>query len=276
MKNKWAVRSIEYYQRKISPKTNITCRHTPSCSQYGKEAFERFNFFKAFFLTTKRLLTCNPLFKRKHDPTPERKRKPGFIPDKTILVTAFEPYGGDIANSSMLILNEMPNYIDDILIKTLVIPTSFNQSFKVLKEYLDNNEVDYILMLGQAAKRNNISLEIRAKNNLLENKLDNDGKTIIGSKLDINGEDFYYTKFNSTNLITPIFKRGLPIEISSYAGEYVCNYIYYKALKELPHKSLFIHTPKVIEQDNENESWIHSSRLMSDIVKDVIREMIKQ
>lgn len=73
--NKLPVKMIEWYQKSISPYTNHHCRHTPTCSQYGKEAYQRFNFFKASFLTGKRILTCNPLFKPRYDPVPEKKIK---------------------------------------------------------------------------------------------------------------------------------------------------------------------------------------------------------
>ncbi|MFA7422327.1 MAG: membrane protein insertion efficiency factor YidD [Acholeplasmataceae bacterium] len=73
--NKVAIKLIEWYQKDVSPHSNHKCRHTPTCSQYAKTSFERFNFVKASFLTTKRILTCNPLFKPKYDPVPEKKIK---------------------------------------------------------------------------------------------------------------------------------------------------------------------------------------------------------
>jgi len=72
---KVAIKLIEWYQRDISPNSNHKCRHTPTCSEYGKQCYMRFNFFKASLLTTKRILTCNPLFKPKYDPVPEKKVK---------------------------------------------------------------------------------------------------------------------------------------------------------------------------------------------------------
>ena len=72
---KLAIKSILWYQKNISPNSNHKCRHSPTCSQYGLECYQRFNFIKASFLTTKRILTCNPLFKPKYDPVPEKKVK---------------------------------------------------------------------------------------------------------------------------------------------------------------------------------------------------------
>lgn len=73
--NKIPIKLIEWYQRDISPNSNHKCRHTPTCSAYAKECYVRFNFFKASFLTAKRILSCNPLFKPKYDPVPEKKIK---------------------------------------------------------------------------------------------------------------------------------------------------------------------------------------------------------
>lgn len=72
---KLAIKLIKWYQKQISPNKPPRCRHTPTCSHYALGCYERFNFFKATFLTIKRILTCNPLFKPKYDPVPEKKRK---------------------------------------------------------------------------------------------------------------------------------------------------------------------------------------------------------
>lgn len=62
--NKFFIRIIRAYQLIFSPVfTSLGggCRFYPSCSEYSKEAFERFGFFKAVLLTLKRILKCNPL-----------------------------------------------------------------------------------------------------------------------------------------------------------------------------------------------------------------------
>lgn len=73
--NKLMIKLIKWYQKHISPNKPPRCRHTPSCSNYGLESYERFNFFKATYLTTKRIISCNPLAKPKYDPVPEKKER---------------------------------------------------------------------------------------------------------------------------------------------------------------------------------------------------------
>lgn len=53
------------------------CRFYPSCSAYALEAFQTYGFFKAFYLTIKRLLRCQPLCKGGVDPLPIPEKKHG-------------------------------------------------------------------------------------------------------------------------------------------------------------------------------------------------------
>lgn len=68
--NKLVIKLIKIYQRSHQGKTSH-CRYRPTCSNYALEAFLKFSFFYALFLTVKRILRCNPLFKPKYDPVPK-------------------------------------------------------------------------------------------------------------------------------------------------------------------------------------------------------------
>jgi uncharacterized protein len=63
-----AVFLITLYQRMISPLFPPACRFTPTCSQYAKEAFGTYGFFKGFWLTLKRLSKCHPFHPGGYDP----------------------------------------------------------------------------------------------------------------------------------------------------------------------------------------------------------------
>lgn len=68
--NDQALKFIDTYQ-KNKDSNNKKCRFIPTCSAYAKEAYSKFNFLKASYLTTKRLLKCNPLTKMgTYDPLP--------------------------------------------------------------------------------------------------------------------------------------------------------------------------------------------------------------
>lgn len=70
------IKLINNYQMNKSNEGTKKCRFLPTCSEYAKECYERFNFFHASLLVTSRLIRCNPFHKMDIDPVPlERKYK---------------------------------------------------------------------------------------------------------------------------------------------------------------------------------------------------------
>jgi uncharacterized protein len=67
---KIAIIPILVYQYVISPLTPASCRFTPTCSQYMKEAILSHGIFKGFYLGLKRIGKCHPWGGHGHDPVP--------------------------------------------------------------------------------------------------------------------------------------------------------------------------------------------------------------
>ncbi|MCQ2604918.1 MAG: membrane protein insertion efficiency factor YidD [Bacteroidales bacterium] len=61
---------IRIYQRCISPLLPPSCRYTPTCSQYGVEAIQKYGVLKGGWLLLKRLLRCHPWGGHGYDPVP--------------------------------------------------------------------------------------------------------------------------------------------------------------------------------------------------------------
>lgn len=61
---------IKTYRIFISPLLGSNCRYTPTCSEYGIIALKKHGVFKGVFLTVKRIIKCNSLFKGGYDPVP--------------------------------------------------------------------------------------------------------------------------------------------------------------------------------------------------------------
>ena len=61
---------IRIYQGMISPFLPNSCRYTPTCSSYAKEAFQKHGLKEGFRLTLKRLSSCHPWGGHGHDPVP--------------------------------------------------------------------------------------------------------------------------------------------------------------------------------------------------------------
>lgn len=68
MKNNIPIKIIKFYQKYISSKTYARCRFYPTCSNYSIEAYRKYNFLKATFLTICRIIRCNPLSKGGYNP----------------------------------------------------------------------------------------------------------------------------------------------------------------------------------------------------------------
>jgi putative membrane protein insertion efficiency factor len=61
---------IKIWQRTFSQVLPPSCRFTPSCSQYGVEAIQKYGAFKGGWLTIKRIGRCHPFNPGGYDPVP--------------------------------------------------------------------------------------------------------------------------------------------------------------------------------------------------------------
>ena len=65
------IKIIEWYQRNIScylDSRNIKCKYYPTCSEYTKQAIEKYGAFKGSMIGIARILRCNPFSKGGYDP----------------------------------------------------------------------------------------------------------------------------------------------------------------------------------------------------------------
>ena len=59
---------INVYKKTLSPVIGNSCRFTPTCSEYTKQAIEKYGVLKGIWLGIKRILRCNPFCKGGYDP----------------------------------------------------------------------------------------------------------------------------------------------------------------------------------------------------------------
>lgn len=114
----------------------------------------------------------------------------------------------------------------------LYLKNSFNTSVLDLKRKIINNDYDLIICFGQWKIVKKDTLRIETKGNS-----DEEQKSIL-------------TNFDYKSFSTYLEKHQVKYAISSNAGDYLCNYIYYQGLKiindnNLKSKMLFIHLPKI-------------------------------
>lgn len=160
---------------------------------------------------------------------------------KKILLTAFDPFDNEETNASLEVLNN----IESENITKLVLPTVYDEAFNKIKPYIN---YDYIIMLGQAGGRPKISLERFAQNLDDSTTLDNKGILKQNKKIDQDSSLMYMTNTKIEELFNILKEKDIPVEISNYAGNFVCNNTYYHVLnainnKNLNTKAIFIHIP---------------------------------
>lgn len=170
-----------------------------------------------------------------------------------ILVTGFDPFGGEDTNPAYEAVKLLPEEISGSEIIKLEIPTVFRRSATVVEEAILEHNPDVVLNIGQAGGRSSISME-KVAINLAEARIpDNDNEQPIGEKLQEDGEIAYFTDLPIKAMVKNVRDNGIPSKISYSAGTYVCNSIMYNVLymtskKYKDIRAGFIHVPFATEQ----------------------------
>ncbi len=168
-----------------------------------------------------------------------------------ILVTGFEPFGGESLNPSAWILEKIkadPELSDKC--DTLLLPVTFAEAHRSVLEALSKQEYKAWIGFGQAGGRAKISLERVSLNWQETSQADNSGVIPQPGLLVSGGEKAYFTRAPLQKMQTVLDLAGIPVEISFSAGAYVCNSLYYHMLKNLPQGTwgLFVHVPYLKSQ----------------------------
>lgn len=196
------------------------------------------------------------------------------MPAKHILVTAFDPFGGEKMNSAAAALALLPERLQlpaapaaEIRLDKKLLPTSFARSGRELTAILKAAEQPYdaLIHLGQAAGRSRLSLERLAINLDDAAIADNDGVRPEDRPIIPDGPAAYFSSLPLKKLCRRLREAGLPAEISNSAGTFVCNHLMYLSLHACagglcPPSCLsgFIHLPLLPEQAAEKAglpSW---------------------
>ena len=163
-----------------------------------------------------------------------------------ILITGFDPFNKADINPSYEAVRLLPDAIDNKEITKLLIPTSFKRSFEVLKDNLDENKYDAIILVGQAGGRVGISLEKVAINYMDATIADNDGFVAKDSIIYPNEREAYFSTLPLIEMRDELINNKISAHISYSAGTFVCNYLMYNTLmyfKETSVMAGFIHVP---------------------------------
>lgn len=177
-----------------------------------------------------------------------------------ILVTGFDPFGGEAINPAIEAVKLLPDTIEGAEIIKLEIPTVFHKAADVMYEKIKEVQPDVILNVGQAGGRTTITPERIAINEDDARIPDNDGNQPIDQPIREDGDAAYFSSLPIKAMVAKMKEGGIPASISNTAGTFVCNHIMYQTLyliaNEFPNTvGGFIHIPFMTEQviDKPNE-----------------------
>jgi pyroglutamyl-peptidase len=171
-----------------------------------------------------------------------------------VLVTGFEPFGGEPVNPALEAIKLLATKtFVNVEVITKKLPAVFHKSNRILKIAMDEVKPDIVICVGQAGGRSDITVE-RVAINVDDAKIpDNEGNQPIDARIVEDGPAAYWSGLPIKAIVEKMREAGVPASISQSAGTFVCNHTFYGLshliATEYPGiRGGFIHIPYLPEQ----------------------------
>ena len=188
---------------------------------------------------------------------------------KKLLLTAFTPFDGERINPALEAVKLVKDKIGNLEIVKLEVPTVFGKSIETVREAIEREKPDFVLSIGQAGGRAEITPE-RVAINLDDARIpDNEGNQPIDEPISPDGENAYFSTLPVKAMVEAIRKEGLPSSLSNSAGTYVCNHLMYGVLYFV-HNEYCSHSVQYLSDNNvqhKSSSLLFSEEERSSVVK---------
>lgn len=176
-----------------------------------------------------------------------------------LLLTGFDPFGGEQVNPSYEVAKRIPEVVKDIEVKRMEIPTIRYEAPQKIIEVLQAEPFDFVIMLGQAGGIDSIHVERVAINcddyRMKDNAMNQPKNECVVKE----GPVGYFATLPIDRIVEQIQQATIPATISNSAGTFVCNHTFYTIAhyietNHLATKYGFIHIPYLPEQTTEKPS----------------------
>jgi len=177
-------------------------------------------------------------------------------PAPRILLTGFEPFGGESVNPSWQVAQALDGWdCDGHRVHAVLLPCAFGDALVRLDAALAELQPDLVLCLGQAGGRTEISLE-RAALNVDDARIaDNLGRQPIDLPVVAGGPAAYFTTLPIKAMARDLREAGVAAAVSNTAGTFVCNHVFYALMHRLATlpalagaRGGFVHVPYTPQQ----------------------------
>ena len=176
-----------------------------------------------------------------------------------ILLTAFDPFGGENVNPALEAVMKVSDVISGARIVKVTVPTVFYKSIDVVTDAVKRERPDAVLCVGQAGGRSALTPE-RIAVNLDDAQIpDNKGNHPVDRTIFPDGAPAYFSTLPIKEMVSAMRAAGVPADISNSAGTFVCNHLMYGLLYTLERKypgvrGGFMHVPYSPEQVSKKSS----------------------
>lgn len=175
---------------------------------------------------------------------------------RKVLLTGFEPFGGDALNPSWLAAEALHGRrIAGHRVVAAQLPTVFGASLERLDALLHQHRPELVVCLGLAAGRAALSLERVAINVQDARMPDNAGAEPVDAPVVPGGPAAYFSTLPIKAMRAAAQAAGVPAEVSQTAGTFVCNHVFYGLMHRLAAEPAlagarggFVHVPLLPEQ----------------------------
>jgi pyroglutamyl-peptidase len=167
-----------------------------------------------------------------------------------ILLTGFEPFGGEAVNPSWQIAQSLDGeVIEGVPIVALQLPCVFGESLRVLRGALARHRPRLVLALGQAGGRADLTPE-RVAINVDDARIpDNAGQRPIDTPVVAGAPAARFSTLPIKSMVAAMQAAGLRASVSQTAGTFVCNHVFYGLMHAVRRKPAvragFMHVPLV-------------------------------
>ena len=154
-----------------------------------------------------------------------------------LTITGFGPFPPFVINPSEVLVRSLGKGYN-----FKIIPTTF----KAVDAYVETiGDETTLLAFGVDGEAKGFHLETLARNCVTSRKVDADGCLSYDQVIDDDGPEALKTHIDYERIRLTLEERGLPVTLSDNAGDYLCNYFYYKGLQHT--SMLFVHIPMIEE-----------------------------
>ena len=174
---------------------------------------------------------------------------------KKLLITGFDPFGGETVNPAWEAVKLLPDTIGEYALCKLEIPTVFGVAAHTVLAKAGELQPDVILCIGQAGSRNAVTPE-RIGINIRSARLpDNAGNQPVEERIIPDGPDGIFSTVPVAKMAQAIQDAGIAGAVSNTAGAFVCNDTLYLLLHHYAGTDVrvgFIHVPFLPQQGTPN------------------------